>query len=312
MVTGGYFDISRHIMDRPETFLTIQHLAIYAGVGIVAVSALLGILLRRYSTNGPALKALYGLKIAVIGTSVQLIAGPFDFWWHGAYGFDPVLLSPPHVMLIAGAAVNGLAAMTGMATLWKIGVILTRKIITPFLILACTALWLQLNLVVFTIADIEGIEYQYRIFSGAHLVIPLAYRTAWEIFGLLMLAVPGILVLTSCARIFGRFGGVSAVASTFIIVNSITSIVERGFAWYLPIEASMIIPLMLFDYLASRRRFLPAALIMAPFTYTLYFPFSGYYFGTDIPTALMFTAVLSLPYLLIGYLSFMLARRLTF
>ena len=32
----------------------------------------------------------------------MITSAPFDDWWHNAYGLDVKILSPPHVLLIAG------------------------------------------------------------------------------------------------------------------------------------------------------------------------------------------------------------------
>ena len=33
---------------------------------------------------------------------MMLTSAPFDDWWHGAYGLDVKVLSPPHVLLALG------------------------------------------------------------------------------------------------------------------------------------------------------------------------------------------------------------------
>ena len=36
------------------------------------------------------------------GGIAMLASAPFDDWWHGAYGLDVKILSPPHVVLASG------------------------------------------------------------------------------------------------------------------------------------------------------------------------------------------------------------------
>jgi hypothetical protein len=43
-----------------------------------------------------------GAFVAAWGGFVMLTSAPFDDWWHGAYGLDVKILSPPHVMLALG------------------------------------------------------------------------------------------------------------------------------------------------------------------------------------------------------------------
>jgi hypothetical protein len=40
--------------------------------------------------------------VAAWGGFVMLTSAPFDDWWHGAYGLDVKILSPPHVVLALG------------------------------------------------------------------------------------------------------------------------------------------------------------------------------------------------------------------
>ena len=43
-----------------------------------------------------------GAFVAAWGGFLMLTSAPFDDWWHGAYGLDVKILSPPHVMLALG------------------------------------------------------------------------------------------------------------------------------------------------------------------------------------------------------------------
>ena len=58
----------------------------------------------------------FPLKLAVIGSLLQLTAGPFDFWWHNQFGFDG-LLSPPHSVLASGMLMVALGALIGTYTI---------------------------------------------------------------------------------------------------------------------------------------------------------------------------------------------------
>src|SRR2546426_4311932 len=43
-----------------------------------------------------------GAWVAIWGALAMIASGPFDDWWHNAYGLDVKVLSPPHVVLILG------------------------------------------------------------------------------------------------------------------------------------------------------------------------------------------------------------------
>src|SRR5438132_10976231 len=46
-----------------------------------------------------------GAWVAIWGAIAMLASGPFDNWWHNAYGLDVKVLSPPHVILALGVTV---------------------------------------------------------------------------------------------------------------------------------------------------------------------------------------------------------------
>src|SRR6058998_3269984 len=115
---GGIWDITHHSYVRVDTFFTTQHVVLYTGVALLALTALLRLLLAPIlSSDSMVSSLLRGLNLAVLGTATSLVAGPFDFWWHSAYGFDPVLFSPPHVMLIPGLSLNCIGALIGSVSL---------------------------------------------------------------------------------------------------------------------------------------------------------------------------------------------------
>jgi hypothetical protein len=123
-IGGGKWDVTWHILQRPETFFTPPHTVLYAGVAVTvsAVGAGLYLKLRsKQKTNGNwLLSSSPGLSdpifFAVVGSTMQIIAGIFDFSWHNAFGFDG-LLSPPHALLVSGMVINSLAAAKGLNTI---------------------------------------------------------------------------------------------------------------------------------------------------------------------------------------------------
>jgi hypothetical protein len=57
-----------------------------------------------------------GAFIAAWGGIAMLTSAPFDNWWHDAYGLDVKIVSPPHVVLLAGVfavAMGGLILTLG-------------------------------------------------------------------------------------------------------------------------------------------------------------------------------------------------------
>ena len=85
---GASWDITSHLLRTPETFFTPSHGVLYAGVGISLISAILciGILLIKKQTRKQPFA--FGLKLIIMGSLFQIIAGPGDFYWHELFGID--------------------------------------------------------------------------------------------------------------------------------------------------------------------------------------------------------------------------------
>src|SRR5437762_1326570 len=110
-VVGVMWDISWHRSIGRDTFWTPAHLAIYLG-GVLAGAAC-GWLVLRTTFSGTAedqaagvtfwgFRGPLGAWVAIWGALAMLASGPFDNWWHNAYGLDVKVLSPPHVILALG------------------------------------------------------------------------------------------------------------------------------------------------------------------------------------------------------------------
>src|SRR5437016_6797709 len=110
-MTGTHWDIAWHRSIGRDTFWTPAHIAIYlcgviAGVGcgylILSTSLNGAALLKRVSVKIWGFRGPLGAFIAAWGGIAMITSAPFDDWWHGAYGLDVKIMSPPHVLLIAG------------------------------------------------------------------------------------------------------------------------------------------------------------------------------------------------------------------
>ncbi len=109
---GGLWDISWHMTIGRDAFWTPAHVAIYLG-GATGGLAGAWLALRMTFLAGEAersgaiallgCRAPLGAWIAIWGALVMLASGPFDNWWHNAYGLDVKIISPPHVVLFAGS-----------------------------------------------------------------------------------------------------------------------------------------------------------------------------------------------------------------
>ncbi len=121
VVVGVIWDISWHRTIGRDTFWTPAHLAIYLG-GIVAGLSC-GWLVLRTTFSGAAaadrdggvsfwgFRGPLGAWVCIWGSFAMILSGPFDDWWHNAYGLDVEILSPPHTVLAAGIIAIQIGAM---------------------------------------------------------------------------------------------------------------------------------------------------------------------------------------------------------
>ena len=126
---GLAWDVQWHVDVGPDTFFTAPHLVFYSGVAITGLTALAVVLLTTIQTRRrggvppagtiPILRGLFhgpaGYVIGGVGAAAFLGYGLLDQWWHGLYGFDVTLISPPHVGLILAILVSMVGALVAFA-----------------------------------------------------------------------------------------------------------------------------------------------------------------------------------------------------
>jgi len=119
--SSGSWDITNHLLNKPETFFSPPHAGLYIGV-VIVLSGSIMVLSRYYSSSNISNNNHYidklidiplPMKLVTIGVVMLVTAGPFDFAWHSAFGLDG-LLSPSHSVLTIGMAVSSIGALLGM------------------------------------------------------------------------------------------------------------------------------------------------------------------------------------------------------
>jgi hypothetical protein len=119
-MVGTHWDIAWHRSIGRDSFWTPAHMAIYLA-GVLAGSSC-GYLILSTTFSGAAaarqaavkiwgFRGPLGAFICAWGGVAMIASAPFDDWWHGAYGLDVKVLSPPHVVLIAGIIAIELGAL---------------------------------------------------------------------------------------------------------------------------------------------------------------------------------------------------------
>jgi hypothetical protein len=108
---GIMWDISWHETIGRDTFWTPAHMAIYLGGALggcvggwlaVQYTFLASPMERAASVWVFGARAPLGAWVAIWGAVAMITSGPFDNWWHNAYGLDVKIISPPHALLGLG------------------------------------------------------------------------------------------------------------------------------------------------------------------------------------------------------------------
>ena len=119
---GANWDIQWHTDVGPDTFFTVPHLFLYAGAAIDGLVSLWVVLAATAAQRagrevdplvGGRPVRVFGVFTAPVGYLISgagaasfLLYGLWDLWWHGLYGFDAVIASPPHVGLFLSGTVS--------------------------------------------------------------------------------------------------------------------------------------------------------------------------------------------------------------
>jgi len=164
-ITAGIWDATSHILREPELFWTIQHVAVYTGVAMIASSGILGAIFLITKKVTGNLKR--GLQIIIIGSALQVSAGYADSLSHDLFGIDG-LVSWSHQPLEIGlllSALGGFLIMTVMKN-QKFKKLLPVSILT----LIFSISWLGFNLSLIFASPVLC-TLVYEIFSSGCAVL---------------------------------------------------------------------------------------------------------------------------------------------
>jgi hypothetical protein len=118
---GFYEDVAWHVgLGRDELLFTPPHTMIVVGLGMIAVSAALGVLFATVQRAPVRLRVL-GLRIPWSAVPMGLLGltalggFPLDELWHQRYGIDVTMWSPTHLLMILGASFSPIAAWMALS-----------------------------------------------------------------------------------------------------------------------------------------------------------------------------------------------------
>jgi hypothetical protein len=259
---GGSWDITNHLLNKPETFFAPPHAVLYSG----AASAVVGtVLLFSASKSNADKKMIWPVKLVIAGVVMLIGAAPADFMWHSAFGLDG-LLSPPHFVLVSGMVASSIGALAGLAQS-------PRRLPSSLIIVAILPVWLSASGMI-DMFSLPFSETQYFNFNP-HPALGVAVAT---------LAFPFLIsacLIGSSALAGKRFGVLSMTGASFILIGVMTSIIPNSaLVATIPFYISGIIPIVAADALLafsrSRVLFYAAGIIVSLAFFMLYYPLITY------------------------------------
>ena len=215
VTVGGSWDITNHLLSKPETFSSPPHALMYSGVAVTLFGVVLSFIgwknLQKFKTS-----YFLSLKIKLIGIGLLTGAGPFDFIWHSYFGLDG-LLSPPHFTLITGMFLCSIGGMIGISRYLKFNK--SKSVSKHLLILAVIPVWLSASGIISSLSlpfsSTDFFQFNPEP-TFAFIVASLAYP---------------FLISFSLFMVFRlsnyQFGLVSILGGLFLLIYSSTAIVPN-------------------------------------------------------------------------------------
>jgi hypothetical protein len=269
--TGGSWDITNHLLNKPESFFSAPHAMLYAGVALAIVGC--GVMFKAYKSMHSSYQSLNtATKLVITGIVMLLVAGPVDFAWHSAFGLDG-LLSPPHFVLLMGMVISSLGSLFGIilctnynklnngsdlenpSRQQRLGILDSLIFKRPYTAMILTIIgimpiWLSLNGVV-GMFSLPFSKTQYFDFnpdaSFAAVVATVSYPFLLS------------LILISSFRLGkNSFGVLSITGSIYLVVSAVTVIIpNESLISTLPFFLMNLVPIIAVDVLLamSKHRF---------------------------------------------------------
>jgi hypothetical protein len=264
---GGSWDITNHLLNKPETFFAPPHALLYSGVGIAVAGAAMLV-----SSSRKTGKIVWPAKIALAGVILLVSAGPVDFAWHLQFGLDG-LLSPPHFVLVSGMVLSSFGGLASMAYYKGALPGEGRIALHPALVvIGILPLWLSLS----GLVDMFSLPFSDTTYFNFNPDPTLAIIVATAGFPFVIAAC----LCGTCAISGRRFGVMSLVGGAFVVTSMLSSIApSESLHLTIPFYLLNIIPIVAADAVMSYRFWRPfaaplfaAGAILGATFFMLYFP----------------------------------------
>ena len=265
---GGGWDITNHLLNKPETFFSPPHAMLYSGIAIALFATIAMFVQWNKMPSDQKSYFRFSVRLSVIGIYVLIFAGPIDFFWHDSFGLDG-LLSPPHLTLISGMFLCSIGSMNRILRLGKAYKKRTYSVDHFFIVLAILPVWMVSSGFFYSFSlpfsRTDYFDFNPEIYFAAifaTISMPLLNST--------------ILILTSKLANY-KFGVLSITAISLLVINLSNSIMPNpSLVGTIPFYLLTIIPLVAADAILAMSQkgtsIFTAGIITSVIFYFLYFP----------------------------------------
>jgi hypothetical protein len=275
--SGGSWDITNHLLNKPETFFSPPHVLLYSGITLALVGTTIMFLYwRSYSIYTYAIKEQkkltmnLSIKLVISGVSMLILAGPLDFFWHSAFGLDG-LLSPPHLTLTIGMLAGSIGALIGITSY----IVMNNSIIqekrqnntnngtfeknekTPISIYSTLSIigilpiWMSSSglIYMFSLPFSDTEYYNFNL----EPIIAATIATVSFPFLISFILVSLFKIVEKMSNKKRKFGAISVTGSIFIIITIVTMMIpNKSLISTIPFYALNIIPILIADVFLSK------------------------------------------------------------
>lgn len=273
-VIAGWWDVYSHLLfGSVDPWWNPAHLTLYFGIALVIISVWHGLRVTRIqpATFSPIrFINVSGLKIAGLGSLMQIIAGVWNEIVHRIFLREPKL-APAHALLMIGILMVNFGLIIGLSI--EYGMIRRSILAVP-----AWKQWAALLCIILVFASI------WLAAAGAFIYVARVFRGnsfTWTVA--VMLSMVGTLVLVPAKRVLPLFGSATLIGIVFNIVAYFFLVAYAGVQLYVPWG---LVPLALFDTLAEvlkhvmrlTKAVLLSSIVIGFLFYATYFPFTLYLF----------------------------------
>jgi len=307
--SSASWDITNHLINKPETFFSTPHLLLYTGVVIAALGSVIMFVSKRSFANQGKFKL--PMRLVIIGILMVVIAGPFDYNWHVAFGLDG-LLSPSHFILTFGLFLASMGALSGLVFARNYSPLLTSqkrgnqieqegKPKQSVVLLGMDNLLSVIGILPLWITA-TGLLYLFSLpFSNTQSFDFNPDPTFAAIFATIGLPFLLSTILYLSYGLNYRFGILSITGSAFLLISILTTMIpNESLVPTISLYFLSIIPFVVVDTILSysKTKYLQyvAGGVLGSCSFMVYYPFITYVYNEAFTHDVVFPSLIALVY----------------